>query len=131
MSTKRFMPILAALIIVLGGAWYVSANRAETTTEATATPTVSATATATPKATTITYNGVEGKTALEQLKNTHTIETKTYSFGDAVESIDGLAADSGHYWAFYVNGQYASVGAGDYTMKASDTIEWKYEVLTQ
>ena len=133
MSMKRFAPILAALIIVLGGAWYVSAHRADNDTTATASPTVSAsaTATATPQATTVTYAGVEGKTAMATLKSTHTVVTKTYSFGDSVESIDGLAADAGHYWAFYVNGQYASVGADAYTAKSGDMIDWKYEVLTQ
>ena len=41
---------------------------------------------------------------------------------------DRLADDSKHeFWAFYVNGKQAEVGAGSYIVKQGDTIEWKIE----
>ncbi|MDB5183125.1 MAG: hypothetical protein JWO47_909 [Candidatus Saccharibacteria bacterium] len=77
----------------------------------------------------ITYKGVTGKTALEILKAQHTVTTKTYSFGEQVTSIDGLAGNGPKYWTFYINGKMADVGAGTYQTAASDNIEWKWEQL--
>src|SRR5688500_4240415 len=55
-------------------------------------------------ATVITYQGQDGKTALEILKTTHQVEVKSYSFGDMVVSIDGIAPNPAtHFWAMYVN----------------------------
>lgn len=79
----------------------------------------------------IKYQGVEGQNALELLKASHQVETK--SFGDAgefVTSIDGVAPNaSTHFWAFYVNGSQAQVGAGSYVTKSGDLIEWKLEEI--
>jgi hypothetical protein len=77
----------------------------------------------------ITYQGVTGKTALELLKEQHTVTTKTYSFGEQVESIDGLEGLGPKYWTFYLNGKMADVGAGSYQSQSSDTIDWKLEQL--
>lgn len=80
--------------------------------------------------TTINYQGVEGKTALELLKASHNVETKEFSgVGEFVASIDGVAPDSQHFWAFNVNGKMADVGAGAYATKPSDQIEWKLELI--
>jgi len=80
---------------------------------------------------TISYQGVEGKNALELLKESHEVETQKFDFGELVSSIDGQASDpSTNFWAFYVNGKMAQVGASDYQTKTSDTIEWKLDSLT-
>lgn len=76
----------------------------------------------------VSYQGVEGKTALDLLKQKAVVETKTYEgLGELVTSINGKPSTSDHYWVFYVNGQQAEVGAGSYVTKSSDTIAWKYE----
>jgi len=36
-------------------------------------------------------------------------------------------ADSGNYWAYYVNGNYGTVSADKQIVKNNDVIEWKYE----
>ncbi|MBI3952731.1 MAG: DUF4430 domain-containing protein [Candidatus Doudnabacteria bacterium] len=78
----------------------------------------------------ITYQGVEGKTALELLKASHQVETKSYSFGDMVVAIDGVSPDQTKaFWSFYVNGSQAQVGAGSYVTKSGDVIEWKLEFI--
>lgn len=80
---------------------------------------------------TVSYQGEEGKTALETLRQRTDVETKTESFGEFVTGINGLVADSAkEYWAFYVNGAYASEGAGTYIQKSGDVIEWKLEELS-
>lgn len=78
----------------------------------------------------ISYQGVEGQNALDLLKSSHETGTETSSFGEFVHTIDGVKAPSTHFWAFYVNGQQAEVGAGSYQTKNSDTITWKLEKIT-
>lgn len=84
----------------------------------------------TPKSSTISYSGVDGKTALELLKSSHKIETQSFSgVGEFVKSIDGVTPDKDHFWAFYVNGKTSTVGASSYTSKSSDKIEWKLDKI--
>ena len=78
----------------------------------------------------ITYQGVEGQTALEILKANHQVETQSFSFGELVESINGVKAPATHFWAFYVNDKQAEVGAGDFVTKDTDTITWKLEAIS-
>lgn len=68
-----------------------------------------------------------GENALEVLKRAHNVETKHYSFGDLVQSIDGVSGENGKYWIYYVNGKKASEGASVYLPKNGDKIEWKLE----
>jgi len=87
---------------------------------------------ANPEATTqneVVYQGVEGQDALTLLKASHSVETKKYDFGEMVTSIDAVAGDNNHFWAFYINGEPATVGAGDYKTKSGDTISWRLEPI--
>ena len=79
--------------------------------------------------TTIEYQGQDGQTALDLLKNAHRVEAKHYSFGDLVTSIDGIAPDSKHFWSFYINGQFSQVGASTYVTKSSDQIKWQIDAV--
>ena len=73
----------------------------------------------------ISYQGVEGKTALELLKSSHQVETQSFSYGEMVQSIDGVKAPATHFWSFQINGNFSDVGAGAYITKDSDTLSWK------
>jgi hypothetical protein len=76
----------------------------------------------------VAYDGVAGETALATLKKLADVKTDSYSFGELVTSINGLTASNpNESWLFYVNGQSAAVGAGDYNSVAGDKIEWKLE----
>lgn len=77
----------------------------------------------------ISYKGVENKNALELLKASHQVETQSFSFGEMVQSIDGKKATASEFWAFYVNGAQAQVGADSYQTKPTDTIEWRLEAI--
>ena len=77
----------------------------------------------------VAYNGMNGKTALTLLEKTHKVETKDYSYGKMVVSIDGVAADSTHFWQFDVNGQMAPSGADTYTTKNGEKITWTLSAL--
>lgn len=79
----------------------------------------------------------EGKTALELLVDLgHATNTPiVYTGNDAtpgseyVESIDDIAQldqgpESG--WVYFINGELATVGAGQYRPQAGDVISWRY-----
>jgi hypothetical protein len=87
---------------------------------------------------TVTIDGVKktkqeqikvGKTALQLLSTTHKTITKGEKQNAFVTEIDGRTAlaEKREFWAFYVNGKQAAVGAGSYIVKNNDTIEWKIE----
>lgn len=68
----------------------------------------------------------ENKTALDLLKSNHQVETKEFSgVGEFVESINGVKADSRHFWEFFVNEKSSNVGAGSYKPSDKDKLEWK------
>lgn len=72
---------------------------------------------------------VVGKTALDLTKEKANIKTKGEGANAYVTEINGITAQVSkkEYWAFYVNGKMAEVGAGSYQLKEGDKIEWKIE----
>jgi hypothetical protein len=127
---KKIMLIAAGALVVAAVATglVVRTNNAKDTktaqTQTTATPTPSV------AAKTLTYGGVEGKTALELLKAK---DPNTVTKGDGanayVTTINGYTASDTNkeFWALYVNGKQSELGAGSYVTKAGDKIEWKIE----
>ncbi len=75
----------------------------------------------------ISYHGMDGRNALDLLRVFHQVTTKDTSYGPMVTTIDNVTPDKNHYWAFYVNGKLADVGAQQYITKNSDLIEWKLD----
>jgi len=76
----------------------------------------------------LTYSGKDGKTALELLEQNAKIKTNGTGTNAFITSINGVTANSSNqYWAFYINGESSTVGAGSYTTKSTDTISWKLE----
>jgi hypothetical protein len=78
------------------------------------------------------YEGVTGKTALELLLAADASATVQGEGEMAfVTGIGGVAADpSGEFWALYVNGEMAQVGAGSLVTETGDEITWKLEKFT-
>ncbi len=121
---KNFMFILG-LIVLVGAVYYFSSqpkpesNRNENLSNQTASEPAEAVL-----AEVFSYQGEEGKSALELLKAKAEVTESQPGF---VESINGRKADSGkrEFWGFYVNGHPSEVGAGSYQTKAADVIEWK------
>lgn len=76
----------------------------------------------------ISYKGVNGKTALQLLKEQASIETKDSSYGVYVDAINGVKSGTdGKYWTFYVNGAMATNGADAYQTQGGEVIEWKFQ----
>ncbi len=52
---------------------------------------------------------------------------KYYSgLGYFIDSINGIKNGNGNYWAFYINGKYATVGVSSYQLSGGDNIKWRY-----
>jgi hypothetical protein len=60
----------------------------------------------------------EGETVLGIIAKTNKIETKEYSFGKLVESIDGVKNGTDNkYWIFYINGEESKIGVQDWSKR--------------
>ncbi|QOR66380.1 DUF4430 domain-containing protein [Cytobacillus suaedae] len=55
------------------------------------------------------------------------LETSVSEYGTMVNGISGVASEGTYYWAFYINGESATVGADSYKLQAGDQITFKYE----
>ncbi len=69
-----------------------------------------------------------GKSVLDQLKEKAMVETKDSSLGPYVDSINGVVSGTdGKYWTYYVDGQMAQIGAGEFKTEGGEFVEWKFE----
>jgi len=122
-SIMKRIVIIVGIVAVLGvGIWWTVDVR-RTTDTSNSNQNVNAEV-VTP---TVTYQGVDGKNALELLKASHTVVDDS----GFVTSIDGQPNAAPKYWTLYMNGTMASVGAKDLVTKATDTITWKLEAFTE
>lgn len=116
--------IILAAIVILGGSLlggYVSQKQTqEVAGEVTFQPVVEKV---------ISYEGEEGKTALDLLKASHEIGTQDSSIGVFITSIDGVKNEDNKYWMFYTEDQLAPIAADQYETKAGEKIEWRFERL--
>ncbi|OLS40312.1 DUF4430 domain-containing protein [Bacillus sp. MRMR6] len=55
------------------------------------------------------------------------VEYLDTQYGKMITSVNGIAAEGTYFWAFYVNGQSATVGADSYQLQAGDEISFKYQ----
>jgi len=77
----------------------------------------------------VSYDGVNGKNALEILKSTADIRTEETVIGVFVTKINGIENDNEHYWMFYVNNELANVSADQYQTNDTDKVQWRYETF--
>lgn len=72
----------------------------------------------------VRYQGHAGTDALTLLKEGREVVEQN----GFVTAINGKEANLDHeFWAFYVNGEQAQVGAAEYVTKDTDEIIWKLE----
>ncbi|MFD4991383.1 DUF4430 domain-containing protein [Cellulosimicrobium cellulans] len=78
------------------------------------------------------YEGRAGTTALDLLLEADPSAQVTGEGENAfVTAIDGVAADpDSEFWALYVDGEMATVGAGSLETEDGDEITWKLETFT-
>jgi predicted Holliday junction resolvase-like endonuclease len=75
----------------------------------------------------IKQNIDKNTTALSLTKEKAVIKTKGEGVNAYITAINGKVAEDlkKEFWAFYINGKMAEVGAGSYQLKAGDKIEWR------
>lgn len=78
---------------------------------------------------TISYDGQNGKNALDLLKVSHQVATQDSTIGIFVTGIDGTANSDNKYWMFYVDGALSPLGPDQYQTKDTEKLEWRYESL--
>jgi hypothetical protein len=119
------VPVLSVLLIVFGV--NIQPNDSNTATKEAPPQSVSQVV-LNDDGTIVSYQGQDGTTALELLKQNANAITEDSSFGEFVSAINGVGDSSDDsYWLYYVNGEPAQVGAGDYVTSNTDVIEWRYE----
>lgn len=122
LTTKTITLAVAGLVLISGAGISLWSNTVDDSPKKTESSV--STKTQTEK---LTYQGEDGKSALQLLKKHAKVETKSSSLGEYVVSINGSDGDGKKYWLYYVNDQEANVGAGAYITRNSDKIEWKLQ----
>jgi hypothetical protein len=120
--------ILLLLGLIAGGLWYRDYVLSQ---RETAVPAVQETAEEQSVAAQYTFTAAEnGQTAEELLNENADVEYTDYGDGGRfVSSIDGIAGDEGHYWAFYLNGEYSQTGVSQTILQEGDIITFTYEAI--
>ena len=72
----------------------------------------------------------KGISAMEALQKLALVETKSYSLGKFITSIAGINASAENYWAFYIDEEYANVGADAYKIEKPVELTFKLESLS-
>lgn len=75
----------------------------------------------------VSYDGQEGRTALELLQENAEVELEGEGEMAFVTTINGVSAGENEFWAFYINGASAPMGAGSYVTSNDDRITWRLE----
>ena len=119
MKKRVLIYVISALIVLglVGGSvyYYRTHNDKVSTTQEKAGPT-----------TQLSYEGKDGMTALELLQKNADVKTSGTGKDAFVTSVNGTAANpKSQYWAFFVNDETATIGAGSYVTKNGDKITWK------
>lgn len=124
------LPIILALVVAVFGlvVWAVVASQPDIKPQTNQSTEVQIPA---KNRTEITYTAKAGLTSLAQLQDEASeVIIKESEFGQYVDSIEGhQGGTDGKYWSFYVDGQMSEVGAGSYTQKGGEVIEWKFQKL--
>ncbi len=138
---KQQLLIVAILAIILGGVGVFALTSGPDESEATNTQTEqvasddaadestgSETVDSSEDGKVVTYTGVAGEDALTTLRGLAEVVTEDSDFGAFVTTINGIEADSNsEFWAFYVDGKQASVGADSFEAEGGEEIEWRLE----
>lgn len=122
-NSKLAIWILSVVVLIgvaFGGVWYYQTNQETNSTEET-------TQTESIQSKSIAYDGEDGKTVYDLLKEKYQVEATEGSYGVMVNSINGLAATDSEFWLYSVNGQSGDVSADKMATKNGDQVLWEYK----
>lgn len=125
------MKKLIAVLLVAFGAWLLSSCSSEPAPGGEQAQEVAGTASADARE--FSYDGQDGKTALELLEeNADDVGVVGDGANAYVTSINGVEAleSENAFWALYVDGEAATTGAGSLRTATGETIEWRLETFS-
>lgn len=78
-----------------------------------------------------TISGIQADNAFTALKSAAkqqnlALKTKQYDFGVFVEQIGTIANMKEKSWIYFVNGKSGTIAADKQSLKAGDSVQWKY-----
>lgn len=120
--------VVILIIAAYFGVSYVLQPKLREVLRAPQVPAQKASESATPNQNQVSYNCGKNGTAFDGLlKETKgRVETKNYSFGKMINSINGIKGGMGNkYWIYFVDGKLASISADNYKCQDQEKIEWK------
>lgn len=130
--TRRLLtavPAAALVAALLAGCSSGTEPAADPTTTATS-PATADPGVETPGATELSYPGEEGRTAVELLLEADPSATVEDEGENAfVTGIGGVEAGESEFWALYVDGEPAQVGAGSLVTEDGQEITWRLEAF--
>jgi len=85
--------------------------------------------TANDKTSKVSVFAEQGSNAFEVMKANLKADYKDSAMGPFITGINNIKADSEHYWALYVDGNYAQKGISQYSIEKEVTIAWKLEKI--
>jgi|GEM_PF-2485692 hypothetical protein len=124
---KKFIIVILIVAVYLGISYLLQPKLREVL-RAPQAPTQKASESASPQPNQITYDCEGAGTAFDGLVKAAAgkVETKDYSFGKMVNSINGISGGTNNkYWIYFVDGKSASVSADNYKCQGNEKIEWK------
>jgi len=108
--------VLVVLGVIAGSVYYYQTRDNE----------ISGTQSKTETTNQLVYEGKDGMTALELLQKNADVKTSGTGKDAFVTSVNGTVANpKNQYWAFFVNDETATIGAGSYITKNGEKITWK------
>jgi hypothetical protein len=124
--------LLAAAALALAGCG--GADRTEDSASAATKPAATKSSTATDTSTerdrslrTITYDGADGETALDLLRdNGYDVAVEESKLGSYVTAIGDVPATKTRYWLFTVDGKLPSVGADQLETTDGQQVVWTF-----
>jgi len=131
LAAKIIFFVARGLVLIVAayfGASYLLQPKLREVLRAPQVPTQKASESAAPKQGQVSYNCEKNGTAFDGLvKETNgNVETKDYSFGKMINSINGVKGGTDNkYWIYFVDGKSASISADNYKCAGSEKIEWK------
>ncbi|MEW6295337.1 MAG: DUF4430 domain-containing protein [Candidatus Diapherotrites archaeon] len=73
----------------------------------------------------------KGSNAFDAMKKVFSVQAKKSSFGEFIESIEGIKPDAEHFWALYVDGKFATKAIDAYTLDKDTEIKWSYKNVSE
>jgi hypothetical protein len=117
MNRNKLIAVAVAVIVIVGAGYYIGSNRGTENQQVAEVQDQKS----------VSYAGQDGKSVCDILKENHEVDSTESSFGEMVNSIDGLASTDSEFWLYQVNGTSGEISCDQQMTTSSDQILWEYK----